>query len=113
MFKGPTGRIAGQTGQPQHRRTNGNAQGNRHAFISGRRRKGLLGAGRAAYASGPQFAALKSMTVSSLENLPAVRGLPASQQPVDMVPLIDELAALKTQVAELRDELRTARLRAA
>jgi len=73
----------------------------------------LLGAGRAAYASGPQFAALRSMVVSSLENLPAMRGLPASQQPIDMVPLIDELAALKMQVADLREELRTARLRAA
>ncbi len=73
----------------------------------------LLGAGRAAYASGPQFAALRSMVVSSLENLPAVRGLPASQQPIDMVPLIDELAQLKGEVASLKDELRTARLRAA
>jgi tape measure domain-containing protein len=73
----------------------------------------LLGAGRAAYASGPQFAALRSMVVSSLENLPAMRGLPASQQPIDMVPLIDELAALKMQVADLREELRTARLKAA
>lgn len=73
----------------------------------------LLGAGRAAYASGPQFAALRSMVVSSLESLPAVRGLPASQQPIDMVPLIDELAQLKGEVASLKDELRTARLRAA
>lgn len=73
----------------------------------------LLNAGRAAYASGPQFAALKSMTFSSLENLPAVRGLPASQQPIDMVPLIDELAQLKGEVASLKEELRTARLRAA
>ena len=73
----------------------------------------LLGAGRAAYASGPQFAALRSMVVSSLENLPAVRGLPASQQPIDMVPLIDELAQLKGEVASLKEELRTARLRAA
>jgi len=73
----------------------------------------LLGAGRAAYASGRQFAALRSMVVSSLESLPAVRGLPASQQPIDMVPLIDELAALKMQVADLREELRTARLKAA
>lgn len=73
----------------------------------------LLGAGRAAYASGPQFAALRSMVVSSLESLPAVRGLPASQQPIDMVPLIDELAQLKGEVASLKEELRTARLRAA
>lgn len=73
----------------------------------------LLGAGRAAYASGPQFAALRSMVVSSLESLPAVRGLPASQQPIDMVPLIDELAMLKSEVASLKEELRTARLRAA
>lgn len=73
----------------------------------------LLGAGRAAYASGPQFAGLRSMVVSSLENLPAVRGLPTSQQPIDMVPLIDELAQLKGEVASLKEELRTARLRAA
>lgn len=73
----------------------------------------LLGAGRAAYASGPQFAALRSMVVSSLESLPAVRGLPTSQQPIDMVPLIDELAMLKSEVASLKEELRTARLRAA
>jgi hypothetical protein len=71
----------------------------------------LLGAGRDRFASSPEFQAIKSMVVSSLQSLPAVSGL--AVQPIGMEPLVSRMASLETQVIRLTEELRTSRLQAA
>jgi tape measure domain-containing protein len=95
----------------------------------------LLAAARDMFASGSEFAALRDMTISSLENLPATRMFDESiagtiaaagpdtaaaefrayraQSADETATLRDELIAIQAELSEVRDELRIARLRAA
>lgn len=78
----------------------------------------VLAAGRDLYATGPQAAALESMVRSSVSSLGAQLDLPAFGGALDRAvdalrPMPDALDELRREVAALREELRTARLRAA